>query len=465
MDLNDAIGARGGRANVGGHRGETARVRLGFVPLTDCAPLVIARERGYFRDEGLEVTLSREPSWANVRDKLAVGALDGAQLLAPMSLSTSLGIDGVDVPLCVPLCLDQNGNAITVSTALAARIAEHAPPGADAGAGADGTAGDAGADAGGGAADAIAAGRGLRAVIDADRRAGRAPLVFAVVFPFSSHHYTLRYWLAASGIDPDRDVRILVAPPSAMVAMLEGRSIDGYCVGEPWNTLARAHATGRTLLASWDVWPGAPEKVLALREDFAAENAAGARAVTRALLRACRWLDEPGNRQEAVHVIAGLSFVDAPVEVVAQSMHGRLEDRHGRPRAVPDMHVFHRHAATFPWRSHAAWFVAQMIRWGQLEKSDGLARVIDAVYRPDLYREVARDLGVAAPTIDWKSEGAHPTPWVLEQATAPIAMAPDRFLDGTIFDPHDLPRYLESLEISSLRIRLDELAESLGPLR
>ena len=423
-----------------GPRIEPVRVRLGFVPLTDCAPLVIARERGYFREEGVDVTLSREPSWANVRDKLAVGALDGAQLLAPMSLSTSLGIDGVDVPLTVPLCLDLNGNAITVSTALAARIAELAP---------------------GAGSDPLSIGIGLRSVIDAQRRSGRPPLAFAVVFPFSSHNYTLRYWLAAVGIDPDRDVRILVAPPSAMVAMLEQQSIDGYCVGEPWNTLARMRGTGRTLVTSADVWSGGPEKVLALRRDWADENASTARAVTRALLRACRWLDDMENRQEAVHVIAGLSFVDAPVAVVAESMHGRVEDLHGRTRTLSDTHVFFRHAATFPWRSQGAWFVAQMIRWGQLEKPDSIDSVIDAVYRPDLYREVAADLGITAPTIDWKTEGAHVTPWVLEQATTPIAMAPDRFLDGKSFDPNDLPRYLEGLEISSLRIRLDELPESL----
>lgn len=433
------------RPRAAGAPSDPARVRLGFVPLTDCAPLVVARERGFFRDEGIDVTLSREPSWANVRDKLAIGALDGAQLLAPMSLSTSLGIDGVDVPLIVPLCLDLNGNAITVSTALAERIseqlAEGAPPPT---------------------IDAVSAGLGLRAVIDADRRAGRPPLVFAVVFPFSAHNYILRYWLAASGIDPDRDVRILVAPPPAMVAMLEQASIDGYCVGEPWNSLAAHRRTGRTLLASLEVWPGGPEKVLALRRDWAEEHPGSARAVTRALMRACHWLDIPGNRMEAVHLISGLSYVDAPVDVVAASMHGQLGDLHGRLRAVPDMHVFHRHAATFPWRSQAAWFVAQMIRWGQIEKPDGLARVIDDVYRPDLHREVAAGLGFPAPVIDWKSEGAHAGDWTLDQATAPIGMAADRFQDGAVFDPDQLPRYLESLEISSLRIRIDELPESLA---
>ncbi len=420
---------------------EQPHVRLGFLPLTDCAPLVIARERGFFRDEGLDVTLSREPSWANMRDKLAVGALDGAQLLAPISLSTSLGIDSVDVPLTVPLSLDLNGNAITVSTELAQRILRAAPESAG---------------------DPMAAGRGLRTVLEEDRRNGRSPLAFAVVFRFSSHNYILRYWLAAAGIDPDHDVRILVAPPPSMVSMLEQGSIDGYCVGEPWNTLARVHGTGRTLATSLDVWPSAPEKVLALRRQWAEERPGTARATTRALLRACRWLDEMSHRQEAVHVVSGLSHVDAPVEVVSESMRGRVEDASGSPRTLPDMHVFYRYAATFPWRSHAAWFVAQMIRWGQIDKAIDFEEVIDSVYRPDLYREVARDLGVATPTIDWKTEGAHVAPWVLEDASVPIPMAADRFMDGVIFNPHELADYLGRLEISSPRVRPQDLPGTIG---
>jgi nitrate/nitrite transport system substrate-binding protein len=418
------------------------RVRLGFVPLTDCAPLVIARERGFFRDEGLDVALSREPSWATVRDKLAVGAIEGAQLLAPMSLSTSLGIDGVDVPLTVPMALDLNGNAITVSMPLAERIVAASESAAS---------------------DALAAGRGLRSVIEADRREGRTPPVFAVVFPFSSHNYMLRYWLAAAGIDPDRDVRILVAPPPSMVSMLEQGSIDGYCVGEPWNSLARARGLGRTLLATQDIWPNAPEKVLALRRDWADDRPETARAIVRALIRSCHWLDQSANRREAVHVISGLSHVDAEVDVVAESMAGRAADLEGRPRWLPDMHVFYRHAANFPWRSQAAWFVAQMIRWGQIEKPSDLRAVIETVYRPDIYRRAANELAIAAPTIDWKTEGAQAEQWVLEDATVPIPMSADRFLDGMVFDPRDLAGYLEGLEVSSLRVRIDELPESTGP--
>lgn len=418
------------------------RVRLGFVPLTDCAPLVIARERGFFRDEGLDVTLSREPSWATVRDKLAVGAIEGAQLLAPMSLSTSLGIDGVDVPLTVPLCLDLNGNAITVSVPLAERILAVSQDAAS---------------------DALAAGLGLRSVIETDRREGRSPLVFAVVFPFSSHNYMLRYWLAAAGIDPDRDVRILVAPPPSMVSMLEQGSIDGYCVGEPWNSLARSRGLGRTLLTTPDIWPNAPEKVLALRRDWADDRPETTRAIVRALIRACHWLDQSANRREAVHVISGLSHVDANVDVVAESMAGYVADLEGRRRSLPDMHVFYRYAANFPWRSQAAWFVAQMIRWGQIEKAVDFRAVIESVYRPDIYRHVASELAIAAPTRDWKTEGAKVEQWVLEDATVPIPMSADRLLDGMVFDPRDLVGYLEGLDISSLRIRLDELPDRAGP--
>ena len=426
---------------------EQERIRLGFVPLTDCAPLVIARERGFFREEGLDVTLSREPSWANVRDKLAVGELDGAQLLAPMSLSTSLGIDGVDVPLIVPMSLDLNGNAITVSRALGERL-ERTVRGTGPGPAAVVAAG------------AIAA--GLRELIEEDRRKGLPPLMLAVVFPFSSHGYILRYWLASAGIDPDHDVRIVVAPPPAMVAMLEQGSIDGYCVGEPWNSLAWAKGIGRIVATSFDVWPCGPEKVLALRRAWAESHPATVRAIGRALMRACRWLDDLTNREQAVHVIAGLSFVDAPVDVVARSMSGRIGGADGGSRELPAMHVFFRHAATFPWRSQAAWFVAQMIRWGQIEKLPDLEGIIDSVYRPDLHREIAAELQFAAPTVDWKIEGQHDAPWTLEQATEPIPMSADRFLDERLFDPRDLRGYLDRFEIASMRVDRDEIPVGIG---
>jgi len=420
---------------------EQERVRLGFLPLTDCAPLVIARERGFFRQEGLDVTLSREPSWANVRDKLAVGELDGAQLLAPMSLSTSLGIDGVDVPLVVPMSLDLNGNAITVSRTLSDRI-ERAVRG------------------GGLGPAAIAA--GLRELIEEDRRRGRPPLVLAVVFPFSSHDYILRYWLASAGIDPDHDLRIVVAPPPAMVSMLEQGSIDGYCVGEPWSSLACAKGIGRIVATSFDVWPSGPEKVLALRRAWAESHPATARAIGRALMRACCWLDDQANREQAVHVIAGLSFVDAPVDVVARSMSGRISGADGGLRELPAMHVFFRQAATFPWRSQAAWFVAQMIRWGQIEKLPDLEGIIDSVYRPDLHREIAADLQLAAPAVDWKVEGRHDNAWTLEQATEPIPMSADRFLDRQPFDARDLRGYLDGFAISSSRVDRAEIPAGLG---
>jgi len=402
---------------------EKRELRLGFVPLTDCAPLAIAKERGFFRRYGLDVTLVREPSWSNVRDHLAAGVLDGAQMLAPMPLAATLGIGALAVPMVTALCLDLNGNAITVSNALYERMraldpsaVEHRPVNA----------------------------RALKRVVDLGRERGDPPLTFGVVFPFSSHNYELRYWVASAGIDPDRDLRIIVAPPCAMVRMLAEGRLDGYCVGEPWNEHAVALGLGHTVASKYDVWNNSPEKVLAVTREWAEQHPGTHRALVRALVDAAAWLDRPENRLEAVHVIAGESYVDAPVDVVGRAM---LPEPVEPLRFRPGGAVFFRFAATFPWRSHAAWFVSQMLRWGQVEAPFSVDALVNAVYRPDIYREAVRELGVAVPAGDHKPEGGHAEPWVLEEASEPIPMGSDVFLDGRIFDPTDVRGYVEGFEV------------------
>src|SRR6056297_1206348 len=220
------------------HR-EKPDLRLGFVPLTDCAPLVVAKEKGFFLEQGLNVELSRENAWANIRDKVSVGVLDGAQMLAAMPLASNLGLGG-SIPMVAAMSLDLNGNGITVSTALHERMAATGEPALDTPRG---------------------SGRALKQVIDAGRRAGERPHTFAMVFPYSSHNYLLRYWLAAAGIDPDRDIELIVVPPPQMVSHLEAGLIAGFSVGEPWNTLAVCSGLGRTLATSYDIWNNHPEKV------------------------------------------------------------------------------------------------------------------------------------------------------------------------------------------------------------
>jgi ABC-type nitrate/sulfonate/bicarbonate transport system substrate-binding protein len=213
-------------------------LRLGFIPLTDCAPLVAAQALGFFEEEGLNVELVREASWATVRDKVAVGPLDGAHMLAPMALAATAGGEGA---ILAPLALNQNGSAVTVSTTLADALGAAGPQ-----------------DLGGQPMTA----HGLAKVV-ADRKAsGQGPLTFAVVFPYSMHNYLLRYWLAQGGVDPDHDVRIVVIPPPRMVEQMRVGAVDGFCVGAPWNAVAEAEGVGRILLAASQFWPGGPDKVL-----------------------------------------------------------------------------------------------------------------------------------------------------------------------------------------------------------
>lgn len=412
---------------------EKPKLKLGLIPLTDCAPLVVALEQGYFRRYGLEVELSCEASWANIRDKVAIGALDGAQMLAAMPIAATLGLGALHRPMVTAFSMDLNGNAITVSNGLFARMCAID---AEAAIEPDRSAGV------------------LKKLIDAERAAGKAPLTFAMVYPFSTHNYQLRYWLAAGGVDPDYDVRLVVVPPPSMVSHLENGTIDGYCVGEPWNAFAVQRGVGRTLLTGYEVWNNGPEKVFGVTEHWAAAHPHTHRALLCALLEAARWLDAPENRDAVVELLSRSGLMNVPAEVLRMSMAGTIQYAHDQPpRALPDFNVFYRYAATFPWRSHAQWLLTQMIRWGHADPELNIAAVARRVYRADLYREVAQALGLAFPTVDEKTEGTHGGPWTLRQASEAMAMGADRFLDGRAFDPADLQGYLHDFAISRLHER------------
>ena len=412
---------------------EKSQLRLGLIPLTDCAPLVVALEQGFFQRHGLDVELSCEASWANIRDKVSIGALDGAQMLAAMPIAATLGLGALHRPMLTALSLGLNGNGITVSNALFARMCAI-----------DGEA----------ATQPIGSARVLKVLVDANRAAGHAPLTFAMVYPFSTHNYQLRYWLAAGGIDPDCDVRLVVVPPPRMVLNLEDGSIDGYCVGEPWNAFAVQRGVGRTLLTGYEVWNNGPEKVFGVTEQWAETHPHTHRALLRALLEAAQWLDAPENVATAVEMLSRSGYIKVPSDVLRMSMTGIYQYGNNHPsRPISDLNVFYRYAATFPWRSHAQWFLTQMIRWGQADPASDIKALARRVYRPDLYREVAQELELPFPTVDWKTEGTHDGAWILSQANAPIAMGADRFLDGATFDPVDPNAYLNSFAISRLQDR------------
>ena len=425
---------------AGGSEGlEKTDLTLGIIPLTDCAVLVVAAEKGYFKKHGLNVAISKEASWANIRDKVSIGALDGAHMLAGMPIAATLGVGAIPKPTVTAFSMDLNGNGITVSNELYERMVAADPEAMK---------------------ESPTSARALKKVIDEDKAKGRPPMTFAMVFPVSTHNYEIRYWMGSAGIDPDNDVRLIVIPPPQMVANLRARNIVGYCVGEPWNERAVKAGLGRTIITNYEIWNNNPEKVFGVNLDWAEKYPNTHKAVVCALIEAAQWMDKPENRMEVVNIISQKSYVNAPPEVVKMSMTGTFQyARDEAARPLPDFNVFYRYAATFPWRSHAEWFITQMFRWGQINKAIDIRKAATSVYRPDIYRAAAKEMGIPFPTIDYKTEGSHSGPWTLKDASKPIAMGADKFFDGMPYDPARLIAYLRGFKVNSMKVSLDELAK------
>ena len=351
-------------------------LRVGFVPLIDAAPLVVARELGYFADEGLNVTLDRQVGWANVRDKLTAGALDASHALLGMPLASQLGRDWFNEPLVGVMTLASGGNAITVGRELAA--------------------------AGVNSAATLA-----RYVRDPHRDPDR-PLVFAHVFGCSMHHYLLREWLSAAGVDPDRDVRLCVIPPAQMPIHLHRHHLDGFCVGEPWNTLAARKGYGQVVLPTADIVPAHPEKVLAVSRPWLERSGHLVVPLVRALLRACDHCARPANFPRLAELLSDERYVAAPVDVVMESLtldrtlgltSGGAAARAIRP-ADWQMRSFDA-ADTFPSRTHVVWLLDQMIRWGHADPMTDARGVAAACVDTRHYREAAASMHVACPDDDY----------------------------------------------------------------
>ncbi|MDZ4790158.1 MAG: CmpA/NrtA family ABC transporter substrate-binding protein [Hyphomicrobiales bacterium] len=386
-------------------------IHAGFIPLTDCSPLVIAKELGFDRRHGFSLRLHREVSWANIRDKSELGIFDCAHMLAPMPLASSLGLRGrAPVPIIAPMALNLNGNAITVSNALyASMLAEDAESAREGG---------------------MAAAKAIAKVATKRLAEGEAPLTLGMVYPFSCHNYDLRCWLAAAGVDPDNDVNLVVVPPSLIAESLRAGRVDGFCVGAPWSNVAVAAGLGRIIATKSELWADSPEKVLGVRADWAEQRPELLQALIKALITAAIWLEDTANLPEAALLLASPGYVGAPEDAILRSLTGQLPCT-GEEKHYPNHLIFHRHAANFPWVSHGVWLLQQMRRWRQLTRDIDFEAEARLVFRPDLYRPAASALQVSAPVSDFKSEGCNGQ-GIVVASVGPISMArPHMFSDRT----------------------------------
>jgi len=343
----------------------TKPLHIGFIPLIDAATLIVAVDKGFTAAEGLDVTLVREVSWSNVRDKLNIGLFDAAHLLAPVAIASSLGLGHIKVPIVAPFNLGLNGNAITASTALHAAIM---------------------AELDGDRFDPMATALALCRVVAARRKSGAEPLTFGMTFPFSTHNYQLRFWMAAGGVDPDDDVRLVVLPPPYMVDSIASGQIDGFCVGAPWNSIAVDRGVGQILHFASDILARAAEKVLAIRQGWSAKNPELVAALVRAAYRAAEFVEQPQSQPEVARILARPEYVGVDADVILRTLQGRLKiSQDGTIRESSRYLLLGREGAPRPDPVQAAWLYAQMVRWGQATISADALQVAKAVFRPDLY--------------------------------------------------------------------------------
>ncbi len=410
---------------------EKPQLVFGFIKLTDMAPLAIAKELGYFEEEGLYVTIEAQSNWKNVLDRVIDGQLDGSHMLAGQPIAAAAGF-GRQAKLVTPFSMDLNGNGITVSNEIWDKMKGGIPK-----------------DDSGKPVHPISA-EALKPVVDDYKLSGK-PFKMGMVFPVSTHNYEIRYWLAAAGIHPgfyskdniqgqiDAEVLLSVTPPPQMPATLEAGTIYGYCVGEPWNQQAVFKGIGVPVVTNYDIWKNNPEKVFVMTEKFIKENPNTAVAVTKALIRAGKWLDEAKNREQAVSILSKPAYVGADSVVLANSMTGTFEYEKGDKRAMPDFNVFFKYHATYPYYSDGIWFLTQMRRWGQIpdpKPAEWYTSKIKEVYRPDIWKKAADillDEGKLEATDIPDTDGFKPPT--------------EDFIDGNLYDGKDPIGYINSFEI------------------
>ena len=404
---------------------EKKDLTIGFIALTDCAPIVIAQEKGFFKKNGLNVHVVKEGGgWPGIQQKVISAEYDFSHALAGMPIAATLGING-NANLQAVLSLDFNGNGITFGNKIIKEMKKY---------GMDETKRPLGSEA-------------LKKYIDAKHKAEGSnyqPLSFGMVHPVSTHNYELRYWMASSGIVPDRDTTIKPFPPPTMPSNLIAGNIEGYCVGEPWNERIVLKKKGSTLVTNYDIWNNNPEKVLQTRADFITKYPETTKAVMKSILQAQMWLDASWeNRKEAAKILSKPNYVKAPVNVLEKSMTGTFQYHKGQDsEANPMFNVFANYYAAYPFYSHGMWFITQMYRWGQIDKAVDMKKVIESVYRPDLFAQVAKEVGYKLPPSAWKKDGVNKY---------------NMFMDGKVYDPNKAVEYIFSTGIDESKVSQADL--------
>ena len=369
-------------------------VRLGFIPLTDCSPIVMAKELGLFKKYGVEVVVTKESSWANVRDKILTGELDGAHCLYSMPFSVYTGVGGkAGSEMKIAMMLNVNGQAITLSNDFCGKVGFKQM-------------------------------NKVTPVVAAKLKAEKE-VTFAMTFPGGTHDLWLRNWMSSAGLN-QKAVKIITIPPPQMVANMKVGNMDGYCVGEPWGGVAVKQGVGFTQIASQDIWKDHPEKALVVNKDFSAKRKADLVKVMKAVMEACKWLDVPANRKKAAAIIGKAPYVNAPADVIEGRLMGdyNLGCNQGTEVYDNDYMLFHKGGAVnYPRKSHAIWAMAQFVRFGYLKEEPNYQAIADKLILQDLYEEVAKSMKIKIPADDMK----------------PFSLT----MDKTVFNPANPSAYLK----------------------
>ncbi len=384
---------------------ETPTARLGFIALTDSAPLIIAKEKGFFDKYGMtDVSVEKQASWGTTRDNLVLGSggggIDGAHILTPMPYLISEGIvtDGKKVPMYILARLNVNGQGISLSNDyLDMKVGLDSAPLKD---------------------------------VFAKRKSEGKEIKAAMTFPGGTHDMWIRYWLAAGGIDPDQDVSTIVVPPPQMVANVKVGNMDAFCVGEPWPLQTVNQQIGYNALTTGELWKDHPEKALGMRADWVDQNPKAAKALLMATMEGQMWCSQPENKEEMCKILSQRAWFNVPFEDIIDRSVGKFDFGNGRVEELPDlMQKYWDDSASYPFKSHDLWFLTENIRWGYLPPETDVQAMVDAVNREDLWREAATALGQEAMIPKSTSRGV------------------ETFFDGVTFDPENPQAYLDGLKI------------------